>query len=198
MVWHNGGVRPMTVLNLRGGNGSGKSTVHHWLLDNHPHEELYFANFHSRQQQLPRVWELPGKLFVIGRYGPGADGIGFKPLAQMVQSYAPGAHVFFENVMVSGNVTSWLPCRESLPDERWIWATLDTPIEVCLERIYKRNGGAVIKEGGIIDHHNRSKKCHQTLLDAGQEAVWVDHTNSIAQVHALLTEGGWDCGTSHQ
>ena len=197
MEGHDAGVHAMTVFNLRGGNGSGKSTVHHWLLDNHETKPLYFANFHSKQQQLPRVWELPGKLFVIGRYGPGGDGIGFKPLAQMVESYAPGAHVFFENVMVSGNITTWLPCRQRLPEERWIWGTLDTPIETCLERIYNRNGGATIKEDGIIDHHNRSKKCHTKLVEAGEEAVWIDHTDSINHVHRLLTEAGWDCGTSH-
>ncbi len=187
----------MTVLNLRGGNGSGKSTVHHWLLDNHERSPLYFGNFHSSQKQLPRVWQLPGNLFVIGRYGPGADGIGFKPLAQMVEVLAPRGHVFFENVMVSGNITSWMPCREAIADQRWIWATLDTPIEVCLDRIQKRNGGKAVKEDAIIDHHNRSKKCHTRLADAGEETVWVDHTRSIEHVHELLTKGGWDCGTPH-
>lgn len=190
------------ILNLRGGNGSGKSYVHHWLLDNHEHRPLYLANFNSIHQQKPRVWQLDGigrqPLFVIGRYQPGADGIAFKPLGDLVKAFAPHGHVFFENVMVAANISSWLPVRRALADHEWIWATLDTPLELCFERIYARNGGAPLKEPAIVAHYKRTHKCHNQLVEAGERTVMIDHERSVQQVEELLHEGGWDCCVAHR
>jgi len=96
--------------------------------------------------------------------------------------------------MVSANISSWLPVRRELADHDWIWATLDTPIETCLARIYHRNGGKPIKEGAIIAHHNRVKR-HAVELEAlGEHTAWIDHTRSTEDVHELLMKNGWACG----
>lgn len=183
------------IVNLRGGNGSGKSFVHHALLDEHDAEPLYLAQFNTDVQQKPRVWRLPGDLYIIGRYAPGADGIGFKPLGQLVRAFAARGHVFFENVLVSANISSWLPVREALSDQAWVWATLDTPLEVCLERIQARNGGTAVKTRAIELHHLRVHKCHKQLIAAGERVATIDHTSdTVQQVHDILSSGGWDCG----
>jgi predicted ABC-type ATPase len=185
------------ICNLRGGNGSGKSTVYRWLLDNHEREEISFPNFRTANVKKPSLWRLHGDMYMIGRWQSGADGIGFAALIDLVKTLSQRGHVFFENVLVSGNVSTFLPVRKELSDQRWIWATLDTPLETCLERIQLRNGGKPVKEGTIATHHKRVKRYAQDLIDLGEEAIWIDHTRSIEHVHSILVDAGWDCGRQH-
>jgi hypothetical protein len=188
----------MTVLNLRGGNGSGKTYVHHWLIDNHESEPLYSPNFFSDTEKKPNAWKLPGGLYLIGKYTAGADSILFQNLYAQVQAFAKEGHVFFENILVSGSKQAWLSKRRSMPDQDWVWATLDTSPETCIERIYARNGGKPIQEQTIIDFNNRIRKLATWLYDQGEVSVRIDHTDSVRQVHELLTKEGWNCGTTHQ
>ncbi len=164
------------------------------MLNNHENEPLHTPNFRSQYEHKPQVFHLEGDMFCVGRAQAGADGIGFAALQDMVRAFAARGHVLFENVMVSANLSSWLPIRKEFPNERWLWMTLDTPEEVCIERIYQRNGGKPIKEDPILAHHRRVKRMHQQLVDAGEEAIMIDHTKSIEQVHSLLQEAGWKCG----
>jgi hypothetical protein len=187
----------MTVLNLRGGNGSGKTFVHHWLIDNHESVPLFTPNFFSDTEKKPNAWMLPGGLFIIGKYTGGADSILFQDLYAQVQAFAQEGHVFFENILVSGSKQAWLSKRRTISSD-WIWATLDTPPELCLERIYERNGGKPIQENTIRDFNQRIRTLATWLYNQGETSVRVDHTDSVRIVHQLLTDGGWECGTTHE
>lgn len=182
------------ITNLRASNGGGKTTIYHWLIDNHEHEPLYSPNFRTQQEHKPRVFRLTGDLYCVGRYAAGADGIGFAALQDLVRAFGRRGHVIFENVMVSANISSWLPIRREFPDVPWIWATLDTPQDVCLQRIYGRNGGKPIKEEPIKAHYRRVRRMHDQLTELGEQTVLIDHTKSIEQVHELLQANGWRCG----
>lgn len=188
----------MTVLNLRGGNGSGKSFVHKWMIDNHDSTPLYSPNFFTRAEKKATAWKLAGDLYLIGGYQTGADSILFNSLYAQVQAFAQHGHVFFENVLVSGSKMSWLRRRQAMPDQNWIWATLDTPPEICVQRIYNRNGGKPINEQVIIDFNCRIRALQTWFAAAGERSVLIDHRNQVREVHDLLTEGGWDCGAQHE
>lgn len=178
------------ILNLRGGGGAGKTTVFKGLIDTYLVEPLWAPNFRTKNVKKPVAWRLAGELFVLGRYQTGGDGIRFEPLMDMIRAFAPRGHVMFENVLVSGNVSSWLPFRREIGG-KWIWATLDTPQALCVERIYGRNGNKPIKEDVHAAHDRRVRKKVQELVDLGENSVWVDHTRSLEHVVELLKSGGW-------
>jgi len=182
----------VTVFNLRGGNGAGKTTVGHWLIDTYQATPLYEPNLRSASVRKPMAWQLPGDLYVLGRYQAGGDGIGFDALGDMVTAFSRIGHVFFENVMVSGNLSTWVPKRRLIPDVDWVWMTLDTPAQLCLDRIQQRNGGKPVKEKAIVGHHDRIIQMHGELLEMGEHAVMIDHTRSIEHVHEVLIAGGWN------
>ena len=186
------------ILNLRGGNGSGKTTIHHWLIDNHDAEPMFDPNFFTEAEKKANAWKLPGGLYIIGKYTGGGDSVLFESLKSMVRGFSQEGHVFFENVLVSGSKHSWLNIRKEMSDQDWVWATLDTSPEICLERIYSRNGGKPIKEDIIIGFNKRVRSLQEWLASEGEKSYLLDHTQSIKLVHDLLTEGGWNCGTSHQ
>jgi len=186
------------ILNLRGGNGSGKTTIHHWLIDNHDAEPMYDPNFFTDAVKKPNAWKLPGGLYVIGKYTGGGDSILFDQLKTMVNGFSQHGHVFFENVLVSGSKMAWLNIRKTMSDRDWVWATLDTPADICIERIYGRNGGKPIQEDTIRGFNKRVRSLGEWLAEEGEKSVLIDHTNSIKMVHDLLEQGGWDCGTQHQ
>lgn len=179
------------ILNLRGPGGSGKTYVHRHLIDAYLKRSICSPDFRGRRTRKAISHELSGGLYVVGRYTPGADGIRFEPLMDLVRAFAPLGHVFFENVMVSGNANAWLALRREMPDQEWVWATIDTPFELCLERIYSRNGGKPIKEGVAAAHFRRVHRAHAQLEEAGEKTVWIDHTRAYDQVHEILTAGGW-------
>jgi len=186
------------IINVRGGHGSGKSTIGRWFIDNHKHVPLHSPNFRTDRVQKPVSFHLEGDLFVLGRYQPGGDGIRFDPLEELIRGFAKVGHVLFENVLVSGNVPRFLRLRAEMPEIDWVWATLDTPEDLCIERIYARNGGKPIKEDTTRGHHRRVLRLAEQLeAMPDQHTVTLDHTgyNAINQVHALLVEGGWNCGT---
>lgn len=168
--------------------------MHRWLIDNHEKEPLFSPNFRTGHEHKPKAWRLAGDMFIIGRYTAGADGVSFPELMDCTRAFAPVGHVFFENVMVSANISSWLPVRQQLAEHDWLWMTLDTPLETCIARIYGRNGDKPIKEGAITQHHNRVKRHAVQLAEMGERSVWIDHTRSIENVHELLMENGWKCG----
>jgi predicted ABC-type ATPase len=203
LAWHNTDVfeTALTIINLRGGNGSGKTTVHHWLIDEHNAEPMFDPPFFGGADKKANAWKIPGNdkpLYVIGKYTGGADSILFETLWTEIQGFAQHGHVFFENVLVSGGKMAWLKKRRTMPDQRWFWLTLDTPAEVCIERIYGRNGGKPINEEQIKNFNARVRMLSGWLHEEGEESYTIDHTKSIEQVHKFLELGGWDCATPHQ
>ena len=185
------------ILNLRGGNGSGKTFIHHWMIDNHDSTPLYDPNFFTDRSKKANAWSLPGGLIIIGKYTGGADSILFDQLATAVRGFSTDHHVFFENVLVSGSKYAWLNIRKTV-DADWIWATMDTPAEVCIERIYGRNGGKPIQEDTIKAFNARVRTLGEWLKSEGEQSELIDYRNSVKQVHDLMTSGGWDCGASHE
>lgn len=158
---------------------------------------------------------LPGDLVLAGRYTMGAStrlgkdesgkakkgysgGVdGFYPmdeLTRMLDDLAEAHdHVYFESLLISGTFQRWLDFSE-----RWkhkhevVFATLDTPFELSIERILKRNGGKPIREDDVAKHRRQVHRCAKKFHEAGATSYMVDHTQSYEQVRGLLLQGGWD------
>ena len=156
----------MKFINVRGCNGSGKTTLLRMLARD---PLCRVENVHvTHEYKDPKTKEkvrgyhapipvtyAPGGVAMLGDYTPGATGttagcdrIKTQEAAKNALEYIaqdPEVRVIlFEGVVVSTIFGPWKEWAEA--NGGMLWAFLDTPLEVCLDRIQKRNGGKPIKE----------------------------------------------------
>lgn len=197
------------IINIRGTNGAGKTSVYRRFIDDHPGEELFGPTPRlqtDRRYVKPIAFALPGGTFCVGRHQAGCDGIHPQEIiVDLVRHYAALGHVVYENVLISGNRGRWeAMARDLEPTNHTVWAVLDTPFATCLERIYQRRAlraaegwkhrGATIKEGLIEQQYRRVHRVSLGAVGAGIDVRLIDHTRAYEQTHDLLVRAGWDCG----
>ena len=185
------------LVNVRGANGSGKSTTVRYLLDKYGNtdkiEQLGW------RKNGPKVvgYRLHGNLIVAGRYEyyqmGGLDGFKY---AKMWEELLPGLakeadHLVFESVIISGNVGR---ARDLANQHPCIFAFMDTPLETCIERIYARNGGAKFKEEVVGVIHHRMEVIHRNFTAEGQSVVKLHDGEDL---DILLRDNGWNPGTEY-
>lgn len=205
------------ILNLRGCSGAGKSYPGFRLLNEFgpPVEELrtlkYFPNRKTgKPRRKPKLigQVLPGGLCLAGRYTLGKStrtgGVGYSggldgyfpmdEMQEMVEELCDRfPHVYMESLMISGTQQRWIDfAREHGGYDGMVFATLDTPIELCIERVLQRNGGRPVKEDQIAKHRNQVLRCATRFHEEGLRSFMIDHTQSYEQVRQLLFDGGWD------
>ena len=167
-----------TIINIRGTNGSGKSTLALSMLDPVRHEV-----------ELGGVTCLTDLTTVlIGPYPPGKTGgcdrIGkFETMRTAIRVCALNyPFVVFEGITVATTFGSWAEFCLELP---FIWAYLDTPLEMCLARVRQRNGGADFKEEMVEDKFRSILSTRNKALAAGFRVVDLDHKDAHAQLSAV-------------
>ena len=167
------------ILNIRGTNGSGKTHLVRRLLAEHENEVIYDQT--GKKIVAYNLFNL--NTFVVGRYDVSCGGADTMPkpkdmtdwnsmdvVEQEVRRYAKMGNVLFEGLIVSSVDGRWFKISEELP---FTWAFLDTPMEVCRQRVGERNGGKLLKneELGLEKTHLGLvyKRC-QTHLRRAQAA----------------------------
>lgn len=193
----------MTIINIRGTSGSGKSTLVRRYLDEHPHTPILAQLSDWKKEKVvaykvhTSIYNLP--TFVMGRYETqcgGWDAISHKgshvDLEEMcIQAGAKG-NVIFEGLTVSSSYTRWLNVSHTYPGQM-VFAFMNTPEEVCHERILARNGGREPKHDakGLADYNHKFRNCvvQSAKLEAmGERVVWLSSdTNGYQKLLELLT-----------
>lgn len=158
---------------VKGSNGSGKSTVPSWLADNDP--QAYVVT-HERKIMMTVCPSF--NIICIGKYdkskSKGVDSL--KDTEQMLfaLSIADQAEylqydVIFEGIIPSTLLSSWIP-RLTRPPRNLVVLFMDTPLEVCIERVKSRNGGADFDESLVVEkwqrvnsHRERHKELFPTV-----------------------------------
>lgn len=195
----------MTIINIRGTSGSGKSTLVRRFLDEHPHvpviaklrddwkkEKIVAYTAHTSVYQL--------QTYVMGRYETqcgGWDALSYKgsheDLEEMCIQAAEKGHVIFEGLTVSSSYTRWLNVSKAYPGQM-VFAFMDTPEEVCYERILARNGGREPKRDakGLADYNRKFRNCvvqSKKLEDMGERVVWLSSDDAGYQKLLELLNG---------
>src|SRR5712664_2403301 len=124
------------IVNIRGTNGSGKSTaVTRYTESVGVAEEL---------KENSRTWayRLQNGVFVLGRYTTACGGCDtiktFAELKAAVTELASHGPVLFEGVLWSTCFKPSVELAQSLPKHHLIFAMLDTPADECLRRVLAR------------------------------------------------------------
>jgi hypothetical protein len=133
------------IINPRGTSGSGKTTIVRGFFDAATSKTSLGDN-----PKKPEGYDLviPGvhrHVYIVGSYENvcgGCDGIGTQDeVCERVRAYAEFGHVVFEGLLVSASFARYaeLDCEmKEKHGQNTIWAFLDTPLDVCLERINSR------------------------------------------------------------
>lgn len=194
------------LINLRGTHGSGKTWVSHKLIEDYKGEGRIEPEYvREKHFSIPNVHELPGDLMIAGRWKSGMDGIFPQEIVEdIVKYWAPHKFVMWENVMISANVGRWCTLSKELePINHNVWLFLDTPLQLCIDRMFARRAEA--SERGFNHRQEDSevkldvlaghwRRCRRAAVRAHQDGIdvrWIDHRFAYEQVHDLLIFEGW-------
>jgi hypothetical protein len=184
-------------VNLRGPSGSGKSYIGHQFLEEFAYEELWEDGWNKSKPKLVG-YQLINGLYVLGPYrAPGGGMDLLSPHDRKASLWwsekfiGEGRFIFLESLIFSSTVPPFLEVVARHPGERFVFAFLDTPFDLCIQRVYQRNGGKPIKEENVRSHHAYMGRVARRLQDLGQRVVIIDHTRAYEQVKELFIAGGW-------
>jgi predicted kinase len=148
----------MTVLNIRGTSGSGKSYIAYRLMKHFTGQENINRVFAGRERVVGvRVFAPKRRdLILVGRYSTtcgGCDCLSWKGAAEdivnLVKEWSVKGDVFLEGLMVS----SWTPARllDLCHNYNATLIQLTTPLEECLDAVQeRRNERAKVKNKEVL------------------------------------------------
>lgn len=187
----------MIYVNVRGCNGSGKTHLLRLFATGTGCEVRYLEV--ADHKPIP-VTFTPHGLAIIGDYTPAAAGATTAGLDRVKTQAAAKAvieaagrepnvkAVLFEGVVVSTIYGPWQEWSER--NGGMIWAFLDTPLEACLSRIQRRNGGKPIKEDQVAAKHRTIQRVREKALAAGEKVRDIRWHNAWDDLHRVLRFGG--------
>jgi thymidylate kinase len=183
------------IINPRGTSGSGKTTVVRGIMDHYPIVNPIF----NENQRKPIGYQLLGHpdikdTYVVGSYENvcgGCDSIKTQDeICDRVRRFAPLGHVLVEGLLMSHLFSRYVGLAKELIPIPYVWAFLDTPLSVCIERVQVRRNARGITtplntkntEQKWHDMRRVFAKCQAAKLDAR----WLDHTNPVEIVWGWL------------
>lgn len=181
------------IINLRGTHGSGKSTVVKQLMGRYKAEPLIAKN-----EKKPQGYYMKtpfGDIRVVGSYETacgGCDAIQpYDLIWPRVANYAKVGHVIFEGALISSCLGAIYEASKQYED--FVYAYLDTPLEVCLTRIKQRR--AAKGNAKPLDPKNTKSKYDGILKqidkvrEAGSRVIILDYRKPVTQLLGILRNG---------
>lgn len=184
------------VIDIRGTSGSGKTTVARGILEAGSSVPIRSGDGGFFDRGKPECYEViipqvPKRVYVLGSYEQtcgGADSIGTQDeICRLVRKYAQQGHVVVEGLLMSHLFSRYLALDRELAPIHYVWAFLDTPLELCLERVQaRREARGVAKKP--FNPKNTTQKWHdikrvrEKVLAQGR-LVWdLDYRDPVAPV----------------
>lgn len=174
------------IINIRGTSGSGKTTVVRGIMDKGVVTPLDSKpKPHGYRVTIPSL-DLP--VMVVGSYENtcgGTDGIKTQDeICDRIRRFAQDGHVLVEGLLMSKTFGRYAALDRELAStgHHFIWAFLDTPLDVCLARVEARRetrrlGKAVVPEYKPLNPANTTTAWHNThgcyaKVIGGRESDW--------------------------
>lgn len=187
--------RPKAI-NLRGTSGSGKSYAVVKLI-----KALNGRPLRSAKDGKILGYELDDGVFVLGSYENecgGCDAIRTQDeVCRLVEKYTKRYRlVVFEGVIVGLIFQRYIDLSRRVGGI--VWAYIDTPYEMCLDRILMRRHArgdlSVLSDFGSNSGHTKAKfdsllRQRPKVIEAGENVVVLDHRRAPEQLLSLVQKG---------
>lgn len=184
------------IINIRGTHGSGKSTIVRTLLEQFkatPEGTDEKGKILGYKFRLPLLYK-KRDCFVVGSYKNACGGCdGIQPYSLIwprVVEYAARGHVLFEGALVSSSYGN-IGRDSAIYGDQFVFAFLDTPIEVCLERIQKRreargNTNPVDPRNTVSKYESVQRSIPKIRDEFGRRMIILNHLDPIPQLLEIL------------
>lgn len=187
------------IFEIRGPNGSGKSTIPKMLIDNDPKAFIVTNKGNAELTVCPTF-----KTVLVGSYDVNANCGGCDRICRneniilaIVHAYEyvrstteySGFRILYEGIMPSTtNFGIIKPLFEHHGFDKRLFNVLfmDTPLDLCLQRIYSRNGNKSINEDNIVKKHRQVSNQPETLLKEYPEVKQWSVPNTSSSKEDLL------------
>lgn len=187
------------IFNLRGTNGTGKSTVAHALIKKSGAEPIDF--WPQARSAKPKAYAGMWKgvpIVILGSYATVCGGMDtitdINDARDLIVGYGTDENypiMFYEGLFIShclGTVAKGM--ADAGLKERTVLGYLDTPLETCLERVHKRRAERgntkPFKEQNVVDDYQRVEWNYAKAKRDGWNAVDINHLEAQKEVEAWL------------
>ncbi len=183
------------IVSLRGTSGSGKSTVAFTMFDKFPREEIvggdgkvkgYIVDASSAGIKHP--------IYVLGKYTTQCGGCDQIPTQQEAADravhYHQSGHVLMEGLLASAAGPAGAVTKTIQETGEAVFAILDTPIDLCLERVRARRlakgNEKPLNEKNTRDKWTQTMSTAKALHQLGYDVRPIDHTNAFEDVMEIF------------
>lgn len=169
------------IIKLHGANAVGKTYLCQRLIEDFNGEPRTGFG----EKRLPRWLECDGGLWVTRR----GDEISAPKLMDHVDRLQGDGVEFivFENIYARSR--AW---REFSARRRIIWAMLNTPWDVCLERMRKRRKSGEPNVEAFLDMRHDQEQSIVLAHEAGVNTTTLDYMEAYDELVGILRRGGWN------
>lgn len=184
------------ILRIAGTFGSGKTTAMRGFF-NYPHTVLMSGKKIAGYQVDASSAGITQPIFVVGKYDNtcgGTDAIKTQAeIAEKILKAHPHGHVLYEGALVSASGLAGQVTQAIHPTGCDVYAFLDTPQDLCVERVKGRRLAAgndkEFDPKNLIDKFESVVNCYKNLRKEGTfDTRLIDHTDPHPQLVEIIKE----------
>lgn len=173
----------MKIVQIRGSNGSGKTTILKQACDICNLKQIKIA---INETLTTICVDENKKIVVLGKYDVGCGGVDrFKDYQHIIDTLIyvvckiQPQLILFEGVIASQSLKFCCKIKDIFKryNCEYYVINLNTDINVSLKRIYQRNGGKQIKEEQVLQKQIQILKSHRKMIEKGFAAKLIDTTH---------------------
>jgi predicted ABC-type ATPase len=192
--------KPMYAINIKGCNGSGKSTIPIRMIDQEK-GHVYLTTRQDDKKPVATILPVMG-VVIFGSYLTNCGGCDALPDTKKVQEllkdlWTKDIHIIYEGVIV-GDIYSTFKDIMVAFNEVWprevSFCFMGTKFKECLRRIQGRNGGKPINEELVRQKYKNSLRHITGYAEEGLDCKVLDTTGNISQVVARFMNHYPDLG----
>jgi len=184
------------ILRVAGTFGSGKTTAMREFLNGYPGEVFMKANKIQGYKVKLDEAGLQVPAYILGKYDNtcgGTDAIKTQAeIAEKIMKAHPYGHVLYEGALVSASGLTGQVTQAVHATGCDVYAFLDTPLEVCIERVKKRRTEAgndkEFDPKNLEDKFQSVINCYRNLRREGYDVRLIDHTRPHEQLLDIIRE----------
>jgi len=182
------------IINIRGTSGSGKSTAIRNIVELCGGTPTPMFSDNLKKPDGYSVSHGLTDIYVVGSYENvcgGCDGIKTQDeVCRRVREYSRHGHVLFEGLLLSTLYERYRQLALELDTHKFIFAFLDTPLDVCLSRVASRRAEAgrtaELNPKNTTDKWHLMRRMQPKFHRAGLDSRWVGYEGAASTILGWL------------